>query len=72
MIQLSLHPLPPSETSAFNKIRAFSTRRAGSFLSGSTFQAVRVPRRSASLRSHDASLANRWRRKRITKSFQIG
>src|SRR6266478_1770482 len=29
MIRLSLHPLPASETSAFNKIRAFSTRRAG-------------------------------------------
>src|SRR5439155_56230 len=31
MIRLSLHPLPASETSAFNKIRAFSTRRAGLF-----------------------------------------
>src|SRR5499433_209273 len=30
MIRLSLHPLPASETSAFNKIRAFSTRRATS------------------------------------------
>jgi hypothetical protein len=27
----ALFPLPPSETSAFNKIRAFSTRRAGLF-----------------------------------------
>src|SRR4029434_5659998 len=31
MIRLSLHPLPASETSAFNKIRAFSTQRAGLF-----------------------------------------
>src|SRR6266481_203117 len=31
MIRLSLHPLPASETSAFNKIRALSTRRAGLF-----------------------------------------
>src|ERR1700757_5186209 len=31
MIRLSLHPLPASETSAFNKIRAFSTRCAGLF-----------------------------------------
>src|SRR6266550_626005 len=31
MIRLSLHPLPASEISAFNKIRAFSTRRAGVF-----------------------------------------
>src|SRR5262249_54846001 len=31
MIRLSLHPLPASETSAFNKIRAFRTRRAGLF-----------------------------------------
>ena len=31
MIRLSLHPLPASETSAFNKIRAFSTRHAGLF-----------------------------------------
>jgi hypothetical protein len=38
MIRLSLHPLPASETSAFNKIRAFSTRRAGLFFFGSPFQ----------------------------------
>src|SRR5450756_110418 len=31
MIRLSLHPSPDSETSAFNKIRAFSSRRAGLF-----------------------------------------
>src|SRR3954470_12579583 len=31
MIRFSLHPLPASEASAFNKIRAFSTRRAGLF-----------------------------------------
>src|SRR3984893_9287800 len=31
MIRLSLHPSPASETSAFNKIRAFSSRRAGLF-----------------------------------------
>jgi hypothetical protein len=31
MIRLSLHPLPAYETSAFNKIRAFNTRRAGLF-----------------------------------------
>src|SRR5271165_5361831 len=31
MILLSLHPSPASETSAFNKIRAFSSRWAGFF-----------------------------------------
>jgi hypothetical protein len=31
MIRLSLHPSPASETSAFNKIRAFSSRWAGFF-----------------------------------------
>ena len=31
MIRLSLHPSPASETSAFNKIRAFSSRCAGLF-----------------------------------------
>src|SRR5271155_6045420 len=31
MILLSLHPSPASETSAFNKIRAFSSRCAGLF-----------------------------------------
>jgi hypothetical protein len=31
MILLSLHPSPASETSAFNKIRAFSSRWAGLF-----------------------------------------
>src|SRR6266571_4878355 len=31
MIRLSLHPSPASETSAFNKIRALSSRRAGLF-----------------------------------------
>jgi len=40
MIRLSLHPLPASETSAFNKIRAFSTRRAGLFPFRIRFQAV--------------------------------
>src|ERR1700738_1378877 len=30
-MRLSLHPTPPSETSAFSKIRAFSSRRAGLF-----------------------------------------
>jgi hypothetical protein len=31
MIRLSLQPSPNSETSAFNNIRAFSSRRAGLF-----------------------------------------
>jgi hypothetical protein len=31
MIRLSLHPSPASETSAFNKIRPFSSRCAGLF-----------------------------------------
>jgi hypothetical protein len=31
MIRLSLHPWPASETSAFSKIRAFSSRPAGLF-----------------------------------------
>ena len=31
MILLSLHAGPPSETSAFNRMRAFSNRRAGPF-----------------------------------------
>ena len=31
MISSSLHPLPASETSAFNNSRAFSSRRAGPF-----------------------------------------
>jgi len=31
MISLSLHPSPASETSAFNKIRAFKIRRADPF-----------------------------------------
>src|ERR1700688_2641802 len=31
MIRLSLHPSPASETSAFNNIRAFTSRRAGLF-----------------------------------------
>jgi hypothetical protein len=31
MIRLSLQPSPASETSAFNNIRAFSSRRAGLF-----------------------------------------
>ena len=31
MILLSLHPGPASEISAFNRMRAFSTRRAGPF-----------------------------------------
>jgi len=31
MIRLSLHPSPASETSAFNNIRAFSSRCAGLF-----------------------------------------
>src|ERR1700688_4563372 len=30
-MRLSLQPTPPSETSAFSKIRAFSSRRAGLF-----------------------------------------
>jgi hypothetical protein len=81
MIRLSLHPLPPSETSAFNKIRAFSTRRAGLFpfrinvssrsrsspLSLTTYFFTKI-----SFAAMTASLASRWRRKRITKSFQIG
>src|SRR4029450_4734459 len=81
MVRVSLHPLPASETSAFNKIRAFSTRRAGLF----PFR-IRVSSRSRSsplslttyffteisFAAMIASLASRWRRKRITKSFQIG
>src|SRR5262245_26707299 len=81
MIRLSLHPLPASETSAFNKIRAFSTRRAGLFpfrinvssrsrsspLSLTTYFSIEI-----SFAAMIASLASRWRRKRITKSFQIG
>src|SRR5215468_12203925 len=31
MIRLSLHPGPASETSAFNRMRAFNSRRAGPF-----------------------------------------
>src|SRR5258708_5929374 len=79
MIRLSLHPLPASETSAFNKIHAFSTRRAGLF----PFR-ISVSSRSRSspvslttyffteisFAAMIASLASRWRRKRITKSFQ--
>src|SRR6516162_916889 len=81
MIRLSLHPLPASETSAFNKIRAFSTRRAGLFpfrinvssrsrsspLSLTTYFFTEI-----SFAAMIASLASRWRRKRITKSFRIG
>src|SRR5207245_2491117 len=77
----SFHPSPASEISAFNKIRAFSTRRAGVF----PFR-IRVSSRSRSsplslttyffteisFAAMIASLASRWRRKRITKSFQIG
>src|ERR1700758_2823871 len=76
MIRLSLHPLPASETSAFNKIRAFRTRRAGLF----PFR-ISVSTRSRSalfiLTIHfftiylfagmTANLASRWRRKRIPK-----
>src|SRR5215813_7833364 len=74
MIRLSLHPLPASETSAFNKIRAFSTRRAGLFpfrsnvssrsrsspLSLTTYFFTEI-----SFAAMIASLASRWRRKRI-------
>src|SRR6266404_1279151 len=80
MIRLSLHPLPASETSAFNKIRAFSTRRAGLFpfrisvssrsrsspLSLTTYFFTEI-----SFAAMIASLASRWRRKRITKSFPV-
>src|SRR5262249_23555314 len=81
MIRLSLHPLPASETSAFNKIRAFSTRRAGLFpfrinvssrsrsspLSLTTYFFTEI-----SFAAMIASLASLWRRKRIIKSFRIG
>src|SRR5256884_1413393 len=81
MIRLSLPPLPASETSAFNKIRALSTRRAGLFpfrinvssrsrsspLSLTTYFFTEI-----SFAAMIASLASRWRRKRITKSFRIG
>src|SRR5262249_21282433 len=76
MIRLSLPPLPPSETSAFNKIRAFSPRRAGLFpfrsnvssrsrsspLSLTTYFFTEI-----SFAAMIASLASRRRRKRITK-----
>src|SRR5258707_12163779 len=81
MIRLSLHPLPASETSAFNKIRAFSTRRAGLFpFRISVSSRWRSSPRSLttyffteiSFAAMIASLASGWRRKRITKSFRIG
>src|SRR6266581_3331589 len=80
MIRLSLHPLPASETSAFNKIRAFSTRRAGLFpfrisvssrsrsspLSRTTYFFTEI-----SFAAMIASLASRWRRKRITTRARL-
>ena len=42
IIRLSLQPAPASETSAFNNIRAFSSRWAGLLPSVSTLQAARV------------------------------
>src|SRR5215470_7880761 len=74
IIRLSLHPLPASETSAFNKIRAFSTRRAGLFpfrinvssrsrsspLSLTTYFFTEI-----SFAAMIASLASRWRRERL-------
>src|ERR1700746_2069364 len=71
----------PGVTPRFNKIRALSPRRAGLF----PFR-ISVSSRSRSspvslttyffteisFAAMIASLASRWRRKRITKSFQIG
>jgi hypothetical protein len=81
MIRLSLHPSPASETSAFNNIRAFSSRCAGllpfrssvssrsrsSPLSLTTYLFTEI-----SFVSMIASVARSCDEKRITKSFQIG
>ena len=81
MIRLSLQPSPASETSAFNNIRAFSSRRAGLFPFRTSVSSCR---RSSPLNltpylftelsfaSILASIANSSDGKRITKSFQIG
>ena len=81
MIRLSLHPSPASETSAFNKIRAFSQplRRALSFpdqrlklLAFLAAQPHNIFLYRNLLRSHDRLRRSVLRRKQITKSFQIG
>src|ERR1700730_5666529 len=73
IIRLSLHPSPASETSAFNKIRAFSSRCAGLFpfrisasrcsrsspLTLTTYFFTEISRAAII-----ASLASYWRQKR--------
>ena len=95
MIRLSPHPLPASERSAFNKIRAFSTRRAGLFPfrislssrsrssplsltalnsgygSATIFAVTTYFFTEISFAAMITHFASRWRRKRMTKSFQI-
>jgi hypothetical protein len=51
MILLSLHPGPASETSAFNRMRAFNSRPPGFFPCGSSSPAVGAPRCSISQRT---------------------
>ena len=91
MIRLSPNPLPASKRSAFNKIRAFSTRRAGLFPfrislssrsrssplsltalnSGYGFAVTTYFFTEISFAAMITHFASRWRRKRMTKSFQI-
>ena len=81
MIWLSLQPSPASETSAFNKIRAFISLCAGllpfrisvascsrsSSLNRTTYFFTII-----SFRSHDPLRRSGRDKKRIIKSFQIG